>query len=103
MVRCVLGRRLELHPTRAQRVDASGRASIVATGENRTAWLLLFEARLVKTLRCHVEVLHFKLFDPLTKYSVHLSHMDQLVVDFIDPASVLSLGRIRLLGLLLDS
>ncbi len=31
-----------------------------------------------------MEILNLKLFNAIAQYSVHLSHMDELVVDFIN-------------------
>lgn len=36
-----------------------------------------------------MEVLDFKLFDPLSQHSVHFAHVDELVVDFIDSGRLL--------------
>ena len=61
---------------------------VIAAGENRSAWLLMFHTRhLVEALRSHVEILDFKLLDTLTKDAIHLAHVDQFVVDFVDTAT----------------
>jgi hypothetical protein len=47
----------------------------------------MFEARLAEALGCHVEVLNFELLDALSKDSIHLPHVDQLIVHFVDVSS----------------
>lgn len=53
----------------------------------------MLESNLVEALRL-VEVLDFKLFDPLAQNSVHLAHVDKLVVDFVDSGRLLLGGQI---------
>ena len=72
---------------------------IVATREDWSTRFLLLGARLVEALRCHVEVLDLQLLDPLSKHSIHLAHVDELVVDFVDASGVVALCDIRLLRL----
>ena len=66
----------------------------------------MLKAALVEALARHVEVLHLELFDALAQDTVHFTHVDELIVDFVDaacailiPLSGLSHG-IRLLRLL---
>ena len=48
-----------------------------------------------------MEVLYLELLDALAQNSVHLTHVDEFVVDFVDVAIIpLSFWGIRLLGLL---
>ncbi len=61
-----------------------GRFSFVTPWENWSRRFLLLLARRVETLRCHVEVLNLKLFNTITQYSVHFSHMNEFIVNFID-------------------
>lgn len=46
----------------------------------------MLEPALVESLRCHMEVLYLQLFDPLPLHSVHLSHVNQFIIDFVDAA-----------------
>ena len=49
---------LELSTTRGIRLAPWGACCVIATREDRSAWLLLLETRLVEALCRHVEVLH---------------------------------------------
>ena len=46
----------------------------------------MLKAALVEALTRHMEVLHLELFDALAQNTIHFTHMDELVVDFIDAA-----------------
>ena len=46
----------------------------------------MLKAALVEALTCHMEVLHLELFDALAQDSVHLTHVDELIVNLIDAA-----------------
>ena len=78
--------RFELIPVRCIGVDSARRLRIITTREDRPAGLLVLKAALVETLTCHVEVLHLELFDTLAQDSIHLTHVDELIVDFVHAA-----------------
>ena len=61
-----------------------GRLSFVTPREDRSRRFLLLLTRWVETLWCHVEVLNFELFDTIAQNSIHLSHVNEFVVNFID-------------------
>lgn len=48
-----------------------------------------------------MEVLHLELLDSVAKHAIHLAHVDQLVVDFIDAAGAPTLSRSGITLLLL--
>ena len=76
--------------------------AIVSSREDRSTGLLLLKARLVEPLRSHVEVLHLELFDAVSENAIHLAHVNQFVVDFVDAtSSIVTIGALRLRGLVL--
>ena len=88
-----LGRRLKIGATRSIGVSTPWRASVVTPGEDGPTGLLLLEAGLVEALRRHMEVLNFELFNALAEDSIHLTHVYQLIVYFIDAARTLATLR----------
>ena len=66
----------------------------------------MLKATLVEALARHVEVLHLELFDALAQHTIHFTHVDELIVDFIDAACAILIALsgiphgIRLLRLL---
>ena len=66
----------------------------------------MLKATLVEALARHVEVLHLELFDTLAQNTIHLTHVDELIVHLIDAACAILITfrsiphSIRLLRLL---
>ena len=46
----------------------------------------MLKAALVEALARHVEVLHLELFNALAQHTIHLTHVDELIVHLIDAA-----------------
>lgn len=58
--------------------------AVSATRENGTVRFTRFHLNPVEALVGHSEILHFKVFDPVSKDFVHLSQMNQLIVNVIN-------------------
>ena len=84
-----LRRCLELGTTWSVSLTPWGACRIVPTRKDWSTGLLLLESRLIEALCRHVKVLHFELLDSIAEHAIHLSHVNELVVDFIDATSSL--------------
>ena len=70
----------------------------ITSREDGSVGLLCLERLGSKALRLgHVKVLDFKMLDPITKHSVHLPQVNQLVVNTIHSNIVVFLGVSRVL------